>query len=524
VVTDAAGRPPIEQDALMARDGQEEILEFQRLQKGLVAPLGEPGQPGPGVVVVLPSFTLDAAGMRKIPGVLHYEERLLAFLHLLRNPRRRIVYLSSLTLPELVVDYALGLVSSLPAWHARPRLTFLSCDDASPEPLTEKMLRRPEMVERIRQLVAGGDASILAFNGSRFERTLAVQVGAPLYACDPELAHLGSKSGARRLFREAGVPVPPGVEGLRDLDDVVKALTELRAADPAIGRGIVKLNESFGAGGNLLFDFTGAPPTGDGLGTWVRDRFWERIEFATPPDTWENYAGKLAQMGGVVEQFMDGAQVRSPSVQVRMGPAGEAAVLSTQDQTFVGSALQTYAGATFPAHPAYCQMLHELALRAGRSLAAQGAVGIASMDFLAVCEGGNWHLYALEINLRMGGGTAPLMFLDGLTGGRYQPDVGGYVTPDGRRQCFVSSDRLQHEAYRALGPDGVLEVAYREGLLYDSRDRRGAVLHMLGAVAGFGKMGAVMIDGTVESAKEQYSRLVAALDAASGANRTPATS
>ena len=308
---------------------------------------------------------------------------------------------------------------------------------------------------------------------------------------------------------------------MRDLDDLVTALVELRSTDATVGRAIVKLNESFGAGGNLLFDYAGAPTSGNGMETWIRRHFWERIEFATPPDTWESYAEKLVHMGGVVEQFLGGAQVRSPSVQVRLGPAGEASVLSTQDQHFVGAALQTYAGGTFPADPAYSRELHRLALRAGRALAEKGAVGIASMDFLAVRDDDCWDLYALEINLRMGGGTAPLMFLDGLTEGRYESETGRYLTPDGRPQCYVSSDRLQHESYRELGPGGVLEVAYREGLLYSSTEGRGAVLHMLGAVPKFGKLGAVMIGETVESAKEQYRRLVAALDTASGARRTP---
>ncbi len=328
------------------------------------------------------------------------------------------------------------------------------------------------------------------------------------------------RAGPAGSCRESGVPVPPGVEGLRDLDDLVGALTELRATDPTVGRAIVKLNESFGAGGNLLFDFAGAPAAVDGLEEWIRRHFRERIEFATPPDTWESYAGKLAQMGGVVEQFLGGAQVRSPSVQVRLGPGGRASILSTQDQHFVGAALQTYAGGTFPAHPAYCRDVQALALQAGRTLAAKGAVGIASIDFLAVGDDDRWDLYALEINLRMGGGTAPLMFLDGLTEGRYEPEVGGYLTPDGHPRCYVSSDRLQHESYRQLGSDGVLDVAFRQGLLYSGRDGRGAVLHMLGAVPEFGKLGAVVIGETVESAQEQYRRLVSALDAASGASRT----
>ncbi|MEU3545197.1 hypothetical protein [Streptomyces paromomycinus] len=162
----------------------------------------------------MPSFILDQAGMDKAPGGLHYEERLLAFLHLLRDPRRRLVYVTSLPLPEPLVAYALGLDRSLSVPDARRRLVLLDCGDDRPAQLTQKVLRRPGLLAHISGLVREPeDACLLAFNGSRHERSLAVRLGVPLYACEPDLAHLGTKSGARALFKSAGVPVPRGVEG-----------------------------------------------------------------------------------------------------------------------------------------------------------------------------------------------------------------------------------------------------------------------------------------------------------------------
>ncbi|OKI02662.1 hypothetical protein A6A06_13345 [Streptomyces sp. CB02923] len=470
--------------------------------------------------MIVPSFTLDQAGMDKVPGIVHYEERLLAFLHLLGDPRRRLVYVTSLPLPGPLVDYALGLVRSLPP-DARRRLAFVDCGDGRPAPLTQKILRRPDLVERIKHLVQDPqDACLLAFNGSPHERTLAVRLGVPLYACDPGLSALGTKSGARALFKAAGVPVPRGVEGVRDRDDLVTALAGLRAAHPDVDRAMIKLNDGFGAGGNAMFSLRGAPRDG-GAESWIRRGLPERIEFATPPDTWENYTGKLAAMGGVVEEYLDGTEVVSPSAQVHATPAGDVHVISTQDQLFDAALRQTYVGCSSPARPDHRPELRELAHRAGRALAAEGVVGIASVDFVSVRGEGGFRHHAVEINLRMGGGTAPLMFLRGATGGSYVPGTGEFLTPEGEPCCYVASDRLHKDTYRSLTPERVLDAASREGLLYRHEDRRGVILHMLGALPAFGKVGAVAVDRTAEAAHEQFRRFVALLDSLGARNTSP---
>ena len=51
----------------------------------------------------------------------------------------------------------------------------------------------------------------------------------PLNGLDPELNYLGTKSGSRKVFREAGVPHPPGYEDLKDKADVERALRRARA-------------------------------------------------------------------------------------------------------------------------------------------------------------------------------------------------------------------------------------------------------------------------------------------------------
>ncbi|HWM07462.1 MAG TPA: hypothetical protein VNP92_34450, partial [Actinophytocola sp.] len=371
-------------------------------------------------------MTLDHAGLAKIPGVRHYEERLLIFLQLLRRPETRIIYVTSDTLDPIVVEYALDLVSSLPNWHGRRRLTLFDCADCEPAPLTEKILRRPDLVQKIRQAIGDPfDACLVAFNGSPFERDLAMRLGVPLYAADPELSHLGSKSGSRRVFLESGVTVADGFEDLRDEHEVADALAALRTRDRGLRQAMIKLNDSFGAGGNVLFSFDGAPETG--LRRWIASELPRRAVFASPPDSWERYLAKLVVMGAVVEQFVTASETRSPSAQLLISPAGTVRILSTQDQLFSGAANQIFVGGTFPANAEYRGEIQELALRVGETLAAKSVVGLLSIDFLSSRTTTGWRHYGLEINLRMGGGTAPYFLLHGLVEGEFDAQSGNYL-------------------------------------------------------------------------------------------------
>ena len=192
-------------------------------------------------VVVVPSLSLDRRELTKISGVHHYEERLLFHLMLLRHPRVRLLYLTSQALDPTVVDYYLHLLVGVPSAHARNRLLLLHTADASSMPLSEKILRRPRVVERVRKAIRNPEAAhMVCFNTTGLERSLAVQLGIPLYACDPALSHLRNKSGCREIFREAGVTLPEGFENLKDAQDISEALAELKGNQPALTRAVVK--------------------------------------------------------------------------------------------------------------------------------------------------------------------------------------------------------------------------------------------------------------------------------------------
>jgi hypothetical protein len=482
-------------------------------------------------VVVVPSMSLDGEELAKLVGAPHYEERLLCMLMLLRLPRTRLVYVTSVPIAPSIVDYYLHLLPGVPVSHARRRLTLLCCGDDSPSPLTQKILDRPWLIDAIRSVVADrATAHVSCFNATALERTLAVRLGVPLYACDPALADLGTKSGSREVFREAGVAMPDGCERLRDADDLVDAMVALKRRRPPLRRVVIKLEEGFSGEGNAVFAFDGAPDTPNGasydarLARWVRAALPGRVRCVAPGESWEGFRAKLGRMGGIVETFVESGgagATRSPSVQCRIDPLGEVQIVSTHDQVLGGPTGQVFLGCTFPAEPACAAGLHASGRRIAEVLRDRGVIGRFAVDFVSTRRGAAWEHRAIEINLRKGGTTHPYLTLQFLTDGAYDPETALYRTPTGRPCYYVASDNLHDPAYRGLTPEDLFDIAGNERLHFDGAAAQGVVFHLVGALADHGKLGAVCVGPTRARAQGLYDRTVAALRAAarSGAVR-----
>lgn len=215
-----------------------------------------------------------------------------------------------------------------------------------------------------------------------------MQLGVPLYACDPTLNHLGSKSGSRKVFKEAGVDLPDGFEDLRDEGDLAGALCDLKRRQPSLRRAAVKLNEGASGEGNAVFSFEGCPPKGSAA--WIRRELPKRLRFEAPQERYDRSLAQFALIGGIVEGWVEGGQKRSPSAQCRINPVGQIHLVSTHDQVLGGPSGQIYLGATFPADEGYRCEIQEVGLRIGEVLKGYGALSRFGVDFVSVREEEGW--------------------------------------------------------------------------------------------------------------------------------------
>ena len=172
---------------------RDEMKAFRELQAHL-APrwaLADGDGPEPRDIVVVPSLSFDGIDSVAIDGVIHYEERMLFTLNLLRHPQTRLVYVSSAPIHPAAIDYMLSLIRGIPTEQLRQRLTVLELYDSSLLPLSKKILERPRVIERIRNSIRPEYGLMTCFTVSELERTLAVALGVPLYGVNPDLAWLG---------------------------------------------------------------------------------------------------------------------------------------------------------------------------------------------------------------------------------------------------------------------------------------------------------------------------------------------
>ena len=491
----------------------DELARFKALQARFVRSyahiFNDPA--APRTVVIVPSLSFDADVIEKISGVHHYEERMLCLLLLLRMPRTHVIYVTSVPISDTIIDYYLHLLPGVPSVHARRRLTLVSCEDASPGALTRKILERPRVLERIR--AALGDplaAHMTCLMVTDLERRLSLALDIPIYGCDPELLHWGSKSGSRKIFRAAQVELPFGFEDLHSPDDLARALSELKCARPQLQRAVVKLNDGFSGEGNACFDLSAAP-TGPALTDWIRARL-PQLEFAARNMDWALYESKLHSMGGIVEEFIPGAHKRSPSAQFRIDPAGHCVAVSTHEQVLGGASGQIFLGCRFPADSAYRLEIQERSARIAQVLATKGVLGRFGVDFISVQEATGWRHYAIEINLRKGGTTHPFLMLQFLTDGQYNPESGEFLTPAGNPRWYYASDNLESERYRGLTPFDLVDIAVVNGLHFHAATGEGVAFHLIGALSEFGKLGVVCIGQSEQRADEFYRRTVAVLD------------
>ena len=463
-----------------------------------------PGSRVPHTVVVLPSYSVERKLLAhfgsRIPALEN--RQLVSMLALARLPRTEMVFVTADRPSQRVMAYYLSLVERELRDGVRARFHVVEVPDDTPRPVAAKLLDRPDLLSAIRSTTRGRLAHIEPWNVTDLEEEVARRLGLPLNGTPASLWPLGFKSNGRRAMREAGVPLAPGREDVRSVDDVLAAVGSLRQEHPDAVGVVVKLDDSATGIGNRVFRFADVPSPA---------RLRAAVESVGPA-----YLSDLAS-GAVVEELLTGEELASPSVQVDITPGRRVDVVSTHEQLHDGTDRQAYLGCRFPAMRDYRSDLAAYGASVGRLLADRGAMGRFCVDFAATrTSSSRWRLHGLEINLRKSGTSHPLSLLHNLTSGRYDGVTGTWTVEDGSRRCYCATDSLADPAWRGRSDSDVIEAVDRAGLTFD-RDRGvGSVLHMLNGLASGGVVGLTTIGRSADHAQRLHDAAVAAIRGVTG--------
>ncbi|MEV0380082.1 peptide ligase PGM1-related protein [Nonomuraea sp. NPDC050643] len=436
-------------------------------------------KPGEGTLVVVPSLSLPQDELRRITGARSYEERLLFLLLTLREPGVKVVYLSSAPIDPDIIDYYFAFLPDPD--DAAKRLTLISLDDPWSQPLTRTLLSRPDAIEQLRSVI-DGDAWLVPFVLSELEEELASLLNVPLYGPATSLSYYGSKSGAREVGHEAGVPMARGFSDVRTVPGIEEAMEALPGE-----RVIVKLNDGYSGLGNAIVT--------------KADR--SLTSFSAAGEDWGSFTAKIRDRGAVVEEFIEHRPLYYPSALAQITPGGQAQVLATHDQVLGGNNGHVYQGCTFPAAPEYRAEVGASAGRIARILADRGVVGLFGMDFFALKADAGYAALLCEINLRIGGTTHPFGAAVLTTGATYDPGTGLLMAGD-QPKFYTATDNCASSCLRGRTPGEVMRTAERLGIGFDTGRRTGNVFHLLGAVPEHGKLGFTSIGDSREEADELH--------------------
>lgn len=503
--------PPLEIPPLGLTNEEAEV-QFEKLQVKLI-PLWEsirnidPTEQEEQTVVIVPSQTIDfdckGAEMQS------YEERMLFLLMLLRQPRTRLIYVTSQTILPSTLDYYLSLMPGVINSHALERFINVAPEDRSPRGLTTKVLERPNLCAKIRSLIPNPDrAHLITYTVTLKERDLALRLGIPLYGSDPSLFYLGGKSGGREVFEKAGVSYPLGFENLNSMDDVKASIAKMQRQKPSLTKVMVKTNDGISGEGNALADVKGLPDPDDATYPAALEERIQSLVYEAPSVNYEKFSRDMGEMGGIVEERIEGRDYQSPSVQMRVSPLGDVEILSTHDQLLGGPSGGSFLGSKFPCDPGYGTLIASESVKIGERLADLGALGRFAVDYVVVLdENDEWQSSAIEINLRMGGTTHPFQILQFLTDGEFYPQEGIFRAPDGQAKFYVASDHLESTLYRAFTPNDMYDLVIRTGLHFDQAKQTGILLHMLPTLGENGRFGVIAVGNTPEDAEELYEKI-----------------
>lgn len=476
-------------------------------------------------LVVVSSLSLDWKELVKIPGVAGYELRLLWHLFFLRARKMHVVMCTSQYIPEELIKYYLRyLPGDISVEDARSRLTMVCCHDMTSRSVTEKLLTRPRTLQRIKDCIESDKAAMTCYNSTDAEVELAKSLQIPLFGTDTQGAFWGTKTGNRQVFRDAGVNHPDG--SYREIfteEELCEEILALLKRCPSSRKIMVKLNDSFSGEGNtvLRVDETlqeALKDTDQKAKMVITEKLHNSLEYVAPGLTWERYYLQFQNLGGICEVFVEGAAEAktSPSCQAFLNGNGDVRILATHEQMLNG---QIYVGCKFPANEAYAKDLAMMTMDIGEELSKRYVIGYIAVDFVSVQqEDGTYKHWAIEVNVRMGGTTLPIMTLNLLCqDGVFNAGTSEFIASDGSPRYYIASDTLRKPSYKGLVIEDLLAIIERHSTEIEWNQRpgapeTGAIFHLVTLLSELGKCGVMCVGRSRDEAEELFQRVKEILD------------
>ena len=452
------------------------------------------------------------------------------------DPNVEVIYISPIDLDNDMQQYyqkMLGMGVDSEGKHVADvenKVKFIVPDHLDAFPghsfcLSTLLLYSSPTMKRLKRLIAGKTAYILPGLMHRDDMELSEALNVPVIAPEPDVVHLYStKSGAKRIFSNAGVNVPPSEFDIYTEEQLFELLSSLIASNLSVKRWVFKIDSEFDGRGTAYCDVTKflschkwALKQAERYGSkwskrWAQEPTTIKIYGELPEIIYNNlnivnttlfpsvdkFLVAFTKSGGVIEASPPSDDVTCITVDMFIAPNGEVEIKGTGDQ-IRATDFQTWAVST-PQTSISPPRLHSSSKNVAKACYERGIIGYVSVGFATFIDPliGDQNLWAIDLKIQYTDTMAMANIFQYTTGGKFDEDSGLFAIPEYKvmpklssrfkspkeRQppnyrFAVLSPRLFHTNLSLVHYSVFFHMCRAHHIGYDIREREGSIFTLI---------------------------------------------